>query len=137
MMTVRACPHIAIPARDIPEAIEYYHKLHGCRLGRYTDDWAIFNFCEVQLVCHKTDDIPNEPTMYPRHFGVILEDLKDFESIYARAFVMGIKIFQPRFIRFAGMYGEHETFFLQDPSNNVIEFKWYVNDGAIFGERDV
>ena len=31
---------------------------------------------------------------------------------------------------------EHLTFFLEDPSRNLLEFKHYLYESAIFGERD-
>ena len=32
---------------------------------------------------------------------------------------------------------EHHTFFLEDPSGNLLEFKkYYTNESAIFGERE-
>jgi uncharacterized protein len=42
---------------------------------------------------------------------------------------------QPR-VRFPGTRIEHQTFFLEDPSGNLLEFKHYTHESAIFGERD-
>ena len=42
----------------------------------------------------------------------------------------------PRRRRFAGTRIEHLTFFLEDPSQNLLEFKYYVYETAILGERD-
>ena len=35
-------------------------------------------------------------------------------------------------IRFKGQTGEQATFFIKDPSNNVLEFKAFQNDNKIF-----
>ena len=35
-------------------------------------------------------------------------------------------------IRFKGQIGEQATFFIKDPSNNVLEFKAFQNDNKIF-----
>lgn len=123
--------HLAIPARDIPEAIAFYSNLGT--LGRHEETWAIFNIKGMQLVCHKAREIPEKATMYPRHFGFIVEFKENFESFYAIAVHLGLEIFEKNFTRFKGQHSEHETFFLKDPSNNVIEFKWYKNKDAIFG----
>jgi extradiol dioxygenase family protein len=43
---------------------------------------------------------------------------------------------QPR-VRFPGTRIEHHTFFLEDLSGNLLEFKHYTYESAILGERDV
>jgi extradiol dioxygenase family protein len=42
---------------------------------------------------------------------------------------------QPR-VRFPGTRIEHHTFFLEDPSRNLLEFKHYTYESAILGERN-
>ncbi len=125
--------HLAIPARDIPATIEFYRDKLLLQLGRYTDEWAIFNFSGTQLVVHKSNDIADKATMYPRHFGLVLRHKDIFDGTHARAFLAGVPFLAAKFSRFMGTPAEHETFCIIDPSNNVIEFKWYRNEGAIFG----
>lgn len=123
--------HLAIPSKDIGESIEFY-KMLGCEIGRYTDQFAIINFREVQIVCHKVNSIEAEPKMYPRHFGLIL---KQENQIY-KSWVKHIGkpyVFEPVFKRYVNKPEEHVTFFLKDPSNNLIELKWYKNPDMIFG----
>ncbi len=43
-----------------------------------------------------------------------------------------LEFFKEPFIRFEGMQEEHTTFFLKDPSNNLIEFKHYKNERMIY-----
>lgn len=126
-------PHIAIPSVDIRESIIFYEEI-GAKLGRWTDEWAIFNFQGTQLVCHLVDEVP-EPTMYPRHFGIIISDRFMFDVLYNFYIVKYVRMFKQKFSRHTGTPAEHETFFLQDPSNNVIEFKWYRNPESIFGRE--
>ncbi len=38
--------------------------------------------------------------------------------------------------RFSGSTLEHHTFFLEDPSYNLMEFKYYCHTEAIFGSYD-
>jgi hypothetical protein len=40
-------------------------------------------------------------------------------------------------VRFPGTRIEHHTFFLEDLSGNLLEFKHYTYESAILGERDV
>jgi len=41
---------------------------------------------------------------------------------------------QPR-VRYPGTRIEHHTFFVEDPSHNLLEFKHYTHESAIFGEQ--
>jgi len=38
-------------------------------------------------------------------------------------------------IRFPNSPLEHHSFFIKDPSNNLLEFKYYKHSLAIFGEQ--
>lgn len=127
--------HQAIPSRDIVESTEFYTKL-GCAIGRYSLDFAIINFFGQQLVCHVSEKYERVVTMYPRHLGVIFENESNFFNLYS--FVksspfLNAHIFEEQFVRNLGKKEEHHSFFLKDPSNNLIEFKWYRNENAIFG----
>ncbi|MFL3008006.1 MAG: hypothetical protein ACJZ14_01330 [Candidatus Neomarinimicrobiota bacterium] len=66
-----------------------------------------------------------------RHFGVILNwDIWEnlIKSIKEKDIVFYIK---PK-IRFKNKKGEQGTFFVLDPSENVIEFKSFKNDSMVF-----
>jgi hypothetical protein len=39
-------------------------------------------------------------------------------------------------VRFPDTPLEHHTFFLEDPFDNLLEFKHYSNPDAVFGARD-
>ena len=123
--------HLAIPANNIGESIEFYLKLDAI-LGRKTTSWAIFNFFNLQLVLHKNKNFDVSPSMYPRHFGVILNEER-FNYYHDLSNRKNIKFFKKCFERYAGEIAEHKTFFLCDPANNTIEFKWYRQTSSIFG----
>jgi len=53
-----------------------------------------------------------------------------------RARTHGLKFYQHPRRRFPGTRLEHRTFFLEDPSHNLLEFKHYTHENAIFGEHD-
>lgn len=124
--------HLAIPAINLDESIYFYLKL-GAKLGRKSPSWAIFDFWNIQLVLHKSEKVDSEPSMYPRHFGVIVDSVEKFLECRNFARANGLKFFEDSFSRFDGEYAEHKTFFLCDPSNNTIEFKWYRNRECVFG----
>lgn len=49
----------------------------------------------------------------------------DFDAVLNRAKGRKLRFFQEPVARFEGMLEEHQTFFLIDPSNNLLEFKYY------------
>jgi len=123
--------HLAIPCADLDAACAFYVEQLGCRLARRYDDRITLDFFGDQVVCHLApDEIVAGPTMYPRHFGVTFRHRGEYDALLARANETGAKFFDEPFVRFEGRREEHRTFFLQDPSNNLLEFKHY-NDPAM------
>jgi uncharacterized protein len=121
--------HIAIPCADLEETKGFYVNKLGCKLARQYDDRVTFNFFGDQLVCHLSpDSIDLEPKMYPRHFGITFVDKEKFDTLLDTARGNNVPFFQDLFTRFPGKREEHHTFFLKDPSNNLLEFKYYYND---------
>ena len=119
--------HLAIPSADLHKSAEFYSKL-GCRIARRYEDRVTVEFLGHQIVCHwSPEGIDPAPKMYPRHFGITFMDERQFESILATAIEQNLEFFQTPFIRFHGLPEEHRAFFLKDPSNNLLEFKYYYN----------
>lgn len=125
--------HLAIPCRDLAEAHAFYVDKLGCRLGRRYEDRITLDFFGDQLVCHLApEDVDPEPRMYPRHFGVTFRRAEAFEAIVDRARAGGLPFFELPFVRFEGDRAEHRTFFLKDPSNNLLEFKHYRDPAMMY-----
>ena len=131
--------HLAFPVKDLEQTKIFYLNILGCSLGRESLKWVDFNLFGHQIVAHLSpedcgsinrnqvdgDKIP------ARHFGVILnwdvwENL--IKSIKEKDIVFYIK---PK-IRFKNKKGEQGTFFILDPSENVLEFKSFKNDSMVF-----
>ena len=131
--------HLAFPVKDLEQTKIFYLNILGCSLGRESLKWVDFNLFGHQIVAHLSpedcgsinrnqvdgDKIP------ARHFGVILnwdvwENL--IKSIKEKDIVFYIK---PK-IRFKNKKGEQGTFFVLDPSENVLEFKSFKNDSMVF-----
>ena len=131
--------HLAFPVKDLDQTKIFYLNILGCSLGRESLKWVDFNLFGHQIVAHLSpedcgsinrnqvdgDKIP------ARHFGVILnwdvwENL--IKSIKEKDIVFYIK---PK-IRFKNKKGEQGTFFILDPSENVLEFKSFKNDSMVF-----
>ncbi|HET6502349.1 MAG TPA: VOC family protein [Amycolatopsis sp.] len=119
-----AC-HIAVPARDLDEAVEYYVFGLGVKLARRYADRVTFDFFGDQLVCHLCEDVPEEAIAYPRHFGVSFAKAEDFDRLVKLVETRKLKTLSGPSLRFEGTAEQHRTLFLVDPSNNVIEFKNY------------
>ena len=119
-----AC-HIAIPARDLDEAVEFYVFKLGVKLARRYADRVTFDFFGDQLVCHLCEEVPDEAIAYPRHFGVSFAKAEDFDRLLRLVEHRKLTVLSGPSLRFEGTAEQHRTIFLKDPSNNVLEFKNY------------
>jgi extradiol dioxygenase family protein len=119
-----AC-HIAIPTKDLDEAVEYYVFGLGVKLARRYPDRVTFDFFGDQLVCHLCEDVPAEAIAYPRHFGVSFAKAEDFDRLLRLVEHRKLPVLSGPSLRFEGTAEQHRTIFLTDPSNNVLEFKNY------------
>lgn len=129
--------HLAFPIRTIAEAKTFYVEGLGCQIGRESSQSVILNLYGHQLVAHVTDDpLPQQNGIYPRHFGLIFEAEADWQALLDRAQQQGLQFYQEPKRRFPGQLLEHRTFFLVDPSQNLLEFKYYCHPEAIFGARE-
>ncbi|MBZ9610216.1 VOC family protein [Rheinheimera maricola] len=125
--------HLAIPCKDVAEAKTYYVDQLGFGQGRMYDDRISINFFGDQVVCHlcpeKVDPIVE---MYPRHYGQTFTCEMAFDEFYQRVLESGVALYKALFVRFEGKKEAHKTFFLVDPSNNLLEFKYYFDQSQNF-----
>lgn len=132
--------HLAIPVKDLKSSELFYAKLG--RIARRTPVSLIVDFFGHQLVLHHSPEhCAISRSMYPRHFGLVFKDKTEFANAYQWCKISNLEFFtdidKPGFIRFEGKPEEHQTFFIVDPSNNLIEFKVYVNEEWIFAPAGV
>ena len=131
--------HIAFPVNNLKNTKDFYTKILGCSLGRESNKWIDFNFYGHQVVAHLSPENCIKSNVNKvdgdmvscRHYGVILPWDK------WKVLVEKIKNKKIRFIikpkiRFKNLKGEQGTFFLEDPSGNVLEFKSFKNDSMVF-----
>lgn len=129
--------HLAFPITDISQAKKFYADGLGCEVGRESQDAVIFNFYGNQIVAHVTREaIAPQKGIYPRHFGLVFNSLSEWESLLERAKKRNLNFYQQPKHRFPSLPTEHRTFFLVDPFSNILEFKYYSQFSAIFGERN-
>jgi extradiol dioxygenase family protein len=132
MRSVHDACHVAIPARDLDEAVEFYMGGLGAKLARRYPDRVTFDFFGDQLVCHLSEQIAAEPLLYPRHFGISFASREDFERIVRVVELRKLRVLEGPFVRFAGTAEQHSSLVLADPSNNVIEFKHYEDPRLLY-----
>jgi len=124
--------HLAIPCSDLDKAAKFYEKL-GCTVARRMEDRITLNFFGDQVVCHYfPEKIDTDPEMYPRHFGLTFQDEADFDNVLKHAQDNNLEFFCEPKLRFQNREDEHRFFFLKDPSNNLLEFKYYKNPDMMY-----
>ncbi|ABC33433.1 predicted dioxygenase of extradiol dioxygenase family [Hahella chejuensis KCTC 2396] len=131
--------HLAFPVTNLDAARAFYVDRFGCAIGRTSERWIDFDFFGHQITAHLVESpqedagrnaVDGDSIRVP-HFGVIL-DKSEWEKVRDRitercdTFLLAPKI------RFVGEPGEQGTFFVSDPSGNVLEFKYFNSDADIF-----
>jgi len=130
--------HLAFPIKNIEETKRYYVEGLGCELGRESKVALTLNLAGHQIVAQITmEDLEKPKSIYPRHFGLVFTTKEDWQTMFSRAKEKGLSFYQEPRARFSGSRLEHHTFFLEDPAHNLLEFKHYTHESAIFGEREV
>jgi len=130
--------HLAFPARDLAQARRFYIEGLGFTAGRESPAALIMNMGGHQVVAQRSDNEPREQDgIYPRHFGLIFDDRDAWQRLADRARRQGLEFYREPMVRFPGQALEHDTFFLRDPSGNLLEFKYYHHRSAIFGESGI
>ena len=134
----RSLFHLAFPVHDLAATRRFYVDGLGCTLGRESESAVTLGLAGNQLIGHcEPEQTPAQRGIYPRHFGLVFLERSDWEALAERARQRDLPFYQQPRVRFPGTRIEHCTFFLQDPSGNLLEFKHYTHESAIFGERDV
>jgi extradiol dioxygenase family protein len=129
--------HLAFPIHDVDDAIRFYVEGLGCTVGRRSKQAVTLGLAGHQLVGHLMPDLPSKQQgIYPRHFGLIFLSQTEWQVLSDRAKSKGLTFYQQPRVRFPGTRIEHRTFFLEDPSHNLLEFKHYTYESAIFGEQE-
>lgn len=129
--------HLAFPIHDVEATLRFYVDGLGCTVGRRARQAVTLGLAGHQLVGHLVhDERPVQKGIYPSHFGLVFLSLEEWQALADRAKAKGLTFYQQPRVRFSGTRIEHRTFFLEDPSHNLLEFKHYTYESAIFGEQD-
>ena len=133
--------HLAYTVRDLESSRKFYGDLLGCQEGRSTESWVDFDFFGNQLSLHigqtikeleSDSKVDNVEVPLP-HFGCVLDwDL--FHNLAEKLKLAGIVFIIEPTIRFEGMPAEQATMFLEDYSQNALEFKSFRNPNEVFSQ---
>lgn len=111
----------------------------GCLVGRKSDKWIDFDFFGHQVSAHVRPEAVAETLTNPvdgeqvpvRHFGLVLT-WQEWNALAERLQQAGILFLIGPTTRFQGQPGEQSTFFVEDPSGNVLEFKSFQSPQQLF-----
>lgn len=129
--------HLAFPVHDLEAAERFYVDGLGCTVGRRSKHAITLGLEGHHLVGHLVSEEPSpQKGVYPRHFGLVFLSQEGWQSLADRAKAKGLTFYQQPRVRFPDTRIEHRTFFLEDPSHNLLEFKYYTHASAILGEQE-
>ena len=131
--------HLAFPIHNINKTIKWYTNILGCSIGRQDTKWIDFNFFGHQISGHliNKQDLKTQTNLVDghnvpsRHFGIILQ-MEQWKILSKKLINNNFDFIIKPNIRFKGEKGEQSTFFISDPSGNILEFKAFKNDQMIF-----
>jgi uncharacterized protein len=134
--------HLAFTVFNLQTTIDFYCRHLGCSVGRQTEGWVDLNFYGHQVSFHlrnlgenETNDLATTQVdgdiISVPHFGVILQK-EAWQALHQHLQQQQVPFVLAPKIRFIGEAGEQGTFFIRDPSQNLLEFKYFNNDNAIF-----
>ena len=131
--------HLAFPVHDLNAARNFYGHLLGCPEGRSAADWVDFDFFGHQISAHLYPEACSSTPTHPvdgdavpvRHFGAVLS-MASWNKLSGVLRASGVSFLIEPHVRFKGEPGEQATFFLRDPSGNVLEFKAFEDQATIF-----
>lgn len=119
--------HLALPVRDVEEALSFYVGVLGCQSGRVAEEWVDVWFYGCQLTLHhRPSEVLPAVVRGVRHFGVALP-VTQWEAAMMRFESAGVVFAETPHLDDAGAYKAK----VEDPSANVIEFKAYPNVEAM------
>ncbi len=131
--------HLAFPVKDLEQTRSFYKDALGCTFGRESELWIDFDFFGHQISAHLTpeewvaanaNEVDGEQVPV-RHFGIVMKwDQWEQTAKILEDKQVGFLI-EPT-VRFKGKVGEQGTFFVKDPSGNVLEFKTFKDMDNLF-----
>jgi extradiol dioxygenase family protein len=122
--------HLAIPSHDLEASTAFYVGALNAKPTRRDEVSQTFNFLGHRLVCRfdGSDTPPAEPlrTSARCHFGLIMRERDAIELAHKACGMHGVRHLSDLTWGSEDKPDRHLTFWVIDPSGNLLEFKWYV-----------
>ena len=131
--------HLAIPVSALNESKKFYEEILGCSPGRFSEEWADYDFFGHQLVIHVDpnhkankhhNEVDGKSVPIP-HFGVVVP-WNQFDLFSKNLKKNGVEFVIAPYTRFENLPGEQKTLFFYDNSGNALEFKSFKNMEMLF-----
>lgn len=130
--------HLALPCDDLQATQEFYVLLLGGALGRTGKNWLDIDLYGNQLTFTQAGDFNfqyknyrfEEYVLPSFHFGIVLQEA-EWQSLYQKLSKFDLDITSEA-VFLGGKTGEHRSFFVQDPSGYMVEFKTYSTQDHLF-----
>ncbi len=132
--------HLAIPVKSINEAKTFYCDVLGCVAGNSEEGkWQDINFWGNELTLHEADTPSHKERHHVDmgavcvpHFGVHLDEdvFMTIKETITNSKDAGF--LDDPYRRFIDDPREQETFFVEDPSGNVLEIKTMKNPETLW-----
>ena len=128
--------HLSLPCRNLDQMKAFYASIPGVRIGRNQNHWFDVDLFGNQITFVESDyDFKHgnyrfEEEIIPSfHFGVIL-DREQWDSLFTYFSKTNPELQYHKYL--LGRTGEHQSFFIDDPSNFTLEFKCFSSHSDIF-----
>ncbi|HLV38661.1 bleomycin resistance protein [Xanthomarina sp.] len=130
--------HISLPCLSVKETKNFYIDNIGATSGRHTQNWVDINLFGHQLTFIKAEKFhfnsPNyvfEGKILPSfHFGVIIDEIT-WNNIYSKLKKRDLDVVDKTTF-LIDKTGEHQSFFIKDPNDYMLEFKCFIDSKSVF-----
>jgi extradiol dioxygenase family protein len=134
-MTERYIFHLAFPVGDLSASKQFYVDILGASIGRENAEWLDILLWGHQITLHlRPDEVLSRERQGKRHFGIVLP-WPEWERLAERIRTQSIAFYREPEVLLEGTPEEQAKFYLEDPSNNVIEIKAYRNFSTTLNQK--
>ena len=130
--------HLALPCVNVNKTRSFYVDVLGATIGRSSVKWADVNLYKNQITFTECGPFKFECQSYnfngdilpSFHFGIILER-KEWDEMLERLKSKNYPIVsEVKFLE--NKVGEHQSFFVKDPNDFMVEFKCFSKKDEMF-----
>lgn len=130
--------HLSLPCIDIESTKDFYIATVEASIGRSNENWVDINFYNHQITFTKCGEFNfdyknyrfGETTIPSFHFGII-SDKKQWNILFDKLKKKDdLYISKTSFLK--GKAGAHNSFYIKDPNEYIIEFKCFENSDEVF-----